>query len=118
MEGMDTAGRANDEHFSIRESLAGHSVLLTGATGYLGSLVLEQLLRCVPDINTVCAAPATGECASRTQRPSRKAGSSSRNPLLSLPVQVYVLVRDRKSFPATLRVRRWGTVQLCGRPPS
>ena len=33
---------------SIRESLAGSVVFITGVTGYLGSLVLEQLLRTCP----------------------------------------------------------------------
>ena len=33
---------------SVRESLAGSVVFITGVTGYLGSLVLEQLLRTCP----------------------------------------------------------------------
>jgi alcohol-forming fatty acyl-CoA reductase len=33
----------------IREALAGRRVLLTGATGFLGTAVLERLLRVVPD---------------------------------------------------------------------
>jgi fatty acyl-CoA reductase len=38
---------------SIPAAFSGHSVLITGATGYLGSLLLEQLLRLVPDIKKV-----------------------------------------------------------------
>ena len=34
--------------WSVRESFNGAVVLITGATGFLGSLVLEQLLRCCP----------------------------------------------------------------------
>lgn len=34
--------------WSVRESFDGAVVLITGATGFLGSLVLEQLLRCCP----------------------------------------------------------------------
>lgn len=39
--------------FSIRASLAGANVFLTGATGYLGQLILEQLLRTVPELGCV-----------------------------------------------------------------
>lgn len=39
--------------FSIRASLAGANIFLTGGTGYLGQLLLEQLLRTVPDLGTV-----------------------------------------------------------------
>jgi fatty acyl-CoA reductase len=34
------------ETFSIRKEFLGAKVLLTGASGYVGSVVLEQLLRC------------------------------------------------------------------------
>ncbi len=39
--------------FGIGTALEGHAVFLTGATGYIGGLVLEQLLRCVPSIKQV-----------------------------------------------------------------
>lgn len=34
--------------------LRGKTVLLTGATGFLGKVLLERLLRCAPDIELVC----------------------------------------------------------------
>jgi hypothetical protein len=45
MAGAPLNDAAADEPFSICEELAGATVLLTGATGYVGSLVLELLLR-------------------------------------------------------------------------
>jgi NADPH:quinone reductase-like Zn-dependent oxidoreductase len=41
----DCAAGDGDEPYSISEELAGATVLVTGATGYVGSLVLELLLR-------------------------------------------------------------------------
>ncbi|MDQ1446648.1 MAG: alcohol-forming fatty acyl-CoA reductase [Acidimicrobiaceae bacterium] len=35
----------------IREGLAGKRVLVTGATGFLGTALVERLLRCVPDVH-------------------------------------------------------------------
>ncbi|MBV8690155.1 MAG: SDR family oxidoreductase, partial [Actinobacteria bacterium] len=35
----------------IAESLAGKRVLVTGATGFLGTALTERLLRAVPDCN-------------------------------------------------------------------
>lgn len=42
-----------DLPLDIAESFAGSTVLLTGATGYIGSLVLEQLLRVCPNVSRV-----------------------------------------------------------------
>lgn len=41
------------EQLSVRNALAGRTVLLTGITGFVGSLVLEQLLRTCPDVHKV-----------------------------------------------------------------
>ena len=38
------------QHLSVRDAFAGRTVLLTGVTGFVGSLVLEQLLRTCPEI--------------------------------------------------------------------
>ncbi|MHB8572813.1 MAG: HAD-IB family hydrolase [Candidatus Dormibacteria bacterium] len=38
---------------NIRDALAGRTLLLTGATGFLGSGVLEKLLRSVPEVGRV-----------------------------------------------------------------
>ena len=43
----------NAQQLSVREAFAGRTVLLTGATGFVGSLVLEQLLRTCPDVHRV-----------------------------------------------------------------
>ena len=41
------------EQLSVRKAFAGRTVLLTGITGFVGSLVLEQLLRTCPDVHKV-----------------------------------------------------------------
>lgn len=38
---------------SVRSSFKGKNVFITGITGYVGSLVLEQLLRVCPDVGRV-----------------------------------------------------------------
>ena len=38
------------QQLSVRDAFAGRTVLLTGVTGFVGSLVLEQLLRTCPEI--------------------------------------------------------------------
>ena len=46
--------QAEPETLSIKRSLgSGTSILLTGSLGFIGSLVLEQVLRCCPDIERI-----------------------------------------------------------------
>ncbi|XP_048862742.1 fatty acyl-CoA reductase 1-like isoform X1 [Brienomyrus brachyistius] len=47
-----TCGR-EDSMASIAEYYAGKSVLITGATGFMGKVLVEKLLRCCPGISTV-----------------------------------------------------------------
>ncbi|MGH8993313.1 MAG: SDR family oxidoreductase, partial [Acidimicrobiia bacterium] len=51
----------------IAESLAGRRVAVTGATGFLGTAVVERLLRCVPDCEVVALV-----------RPGRRVGAAER----------------------------------------
>src|SRR5688572_6700983 len=51
----------------IRESLAGKRIAITGATGFLGTALVERLLRCVPDCELVVLI-----------RPGRKATATDR----------------------------------------
>ena len=41
------------QQLSVRDAFAGRTVLLTGVTGFVGSLVLEQLLRTCPEITKI-----------------------------------------------------------------
>src|ERR1700722_9452185 len=38
---------------SIASTLSGQRILITGATGFLGTALVERLLRCVPDCELV-----------------------------------------------------------------
>ncbi len=51
----------------IAESLAGRRVAVTGATGFLGTALVERLLRCVPDCQVVALV-----------RPGRRVGAAER----------------------------------------
>ena len=38
---------------SVRDAFAGATVFITGGTGYVGSVLIEQLLRCVPELAAI-----------------------------------------------------------------
>jgi len=38
---------------SIPEFYAGQSILLTGATGFVGKVFIEKVLRCCPDVSEI-----------------------------------------------------------------
>jgi thioester reductase-like protein len=38
---------------SVRAAFSGADVFITGGTGFVGSVVIEQLLRLVPDVGTI-----------------------------------------------------------------
>lgn len=44
---------SHQKYVSMGEAFAGSSVFITGATGYIGSVILEQLLRRHPDVKKV-----------------------------------------------------------------
>lgn len=91
--------------FPIRGSLEGHSNLLTGGTGFVGSLILEQLLRCVPGIDTVSAHRAAGDLLC-TDKPGGWGAGHVQTATHTFTSQVYVLIRDGKGQPAAMRLRR------------
>ncbi|GLG95245.1 Fatty acyl-CoA reductase [Gryllus bimaculatus] len=47
------AAAAGDDRPGVAEWLAGRSVLVTGATGFLGQLLVEKLLRSCPEVATI-----------------------------------------------------------------
>jgi nucleoside-diphosphate-sugar epimerase len=79
-----TGSTAAHHSLSIARELSGRSVLLTGATGYVGRLVLEQLLRCCPDIAAVYVLVRPGQQQRRLQAAavptSSKTSSKSSEP--------------------------------------
>ena len=49
----------------IPEALAGKRLAITGTTGFLGTALVERLLRCVPDVELVLLVrPAAGASSS------------------------------------------------------
>jgi FlaA1/EpsC-like NDP-sugar epimerase len=57
------SSRVAPSTYSIKSEFDGANVLLTGASGYIGSVVLEQLLRCT-NVSTV-------RCLMRDKRSER-----------------------------------------------
>ena len=53
-------GCAMAQALSVADAFDGRSVLITGATGYVGSLVLEQLLRVCPGVDRRVTFTASG----------------------------------------------------------
>lgn len=46
-------GGASSRTASIAEFYAGKSVLITGATGFMGKVLVEKLLRCCPGVESL-----------------------------------------------------------------
>jgi fatty acyl-CoA reductase len=63
----------------VSRALAGRGVLLTGCTGYVGRLVLEQLLRCCPDVAAVhvLVRPGTQRGAPAEEPPDAKLAAAA-----------------------------------------
>lgn len=83
--------------FSPRHQIHGQCVLLTGVSGFLGSVVLEQLLR-LTQVGVVPASLST----------SCLIAHGSHSTIMACPLQVktvYVLVRGKKHVSAAKRVQ-------------
>src|SRR4051812_3214308 len=72
-ESMDT----KDKRLSLHAALSGKRVLLTGATGFLAKVVLEKLIRAVPEMAGVILLIRPGEHGDASERFEREVASSS-----------------------------------------
>lgn len=70
-----------DHNLSVRTALSGKRILLTGTTGFLAKVVLEKLIRTVPDIGhltlLIRGGRGNGKGASAPERFEREIASSS-----------------------------------------
>jgi hypothetical protein len=71
------AAAQHQQPLSASRALAGRGVLLTGATGYVGRLVLERLLRCCPDVAAVHVLVRPGTRRSTAAEEQQAGGSRS-----------------------------------------
>jgi fatty acyl-CoA reductase len=62
---------------SVPAALSGKRVLLTGATGFLAKVVLEKLIRTVPDLDGVILLIRGGEAGDARARFQRQIAASS-----------------------------------------
>lgn len=65
------------QHLSVRTSLSGKRVLLTGTTGFLAKVVLEKLIRTVPDVDRVILLIRGGRSGNARDRFEREIATSS-----------------------------------------
>ena len=48
-----TTQKENHPTLNIKEFYSGKNILLTGVTGFLGKVLLEKILRSIPDVGTI-----------------------------------------------------------------
>jgi nucleoside-diphosphate-sugar epimerase len=65
------------EHLSVTRALSGKRVLLTGTTGFLAKVVLEKLIRTVPDIGGVVLLIRAGKNGDAHERFEREIATST-----------------------------------------
>lgn len=66
-----------DQQLSVRTALSGKRVLLTGTTGFLAKVVLEKLVRTVPDVGRVVLLIRGGKNGNARERFDREIATSS-----------------------------------------
>lgn len=65
------------QHLGVRTALSGKRVLLTGTTGFLAKVVLEKLIRTVPDVERVVLLIRGGKSRNARDRFEREIATSS-----------------------------------------